>query len=211
MKTCWIIGAGSFTNRDLRPLEGDLVIAADGGLVPLMKEGITPHILLGDFDSLPGGEAALPQHIERLTFPVEKDDTDTGLALRTGWERGYRRFMLYGCGGGRLDHLFANMQSMAGMTKKGASVTLIDPDYDLFCIKDATLALPARPAGTLVSVFCHGDRAEGVSISGLKYSLQNQTLTSDYPIGVSNHCTGDAAKVSVENGCLFVMVFLSQC
>ena len=211
MDTCWIVGAGLFTKRDFAPKTGDLIIAADGGLVPLREMGVTPHLLLGDFDSLGPVPGDLPPATERLTFPVEKDDTDTGLALREGLRRGYRRFALYGCGGGRLDHLFANMQSMACAAKQGAFLCLTDPEYDLYCIHNGELVLPPRPAGTLASVLCHGDKAEGVTISGLQYSLKNETLTSDYPVGVSNHYTGETAKVSVENGRIHIMVFLDRC
>lgn len=211
MKTCWIVGAGLFTPRDFAPRECDLIIAADGGLTPLRQLDITPHLLLGDFDSLGHIPADLPEGTELLTYPVEKDDTDTGLALREGLNRGYSHFALYGCGGGRLDHLFANMQSMAAAAKKGALLRLVDPEYDLFCIADRTLSLPPRPQGTLVSVLCHGEKAEGVTISGLQYSLTNETLTSDYPVGVSNHYTGEEAKVSVHKGCVHIMVFVDKC
>ena len=128
MATCYIIGAGEFTPRELTPESGDLIIAADGGYRYLQGLGIVSHILLGDFDSL-GEPPALPAGVELLRHPVRKDDTDTGLALSVGWERGYRDFALYGCGGGRIDHLLANFQSMGRYAGMGAQVRLIDPGY----------------------------------------------------------------------------------
>ena len=75
---------------------------------------------------------------------------------------------------------------------------------DVFAVTDGSLLLPARRAGTLISVFCHGDRAEGVTLRGLKYSLNEANLTAFHPLGVSNEFTGEAAEISVRHGTLIV-------
>lgn len=214
MPTCYIVGAGDFTPRGFAPVPGDLVLAADGGYRALCSLGYTPDLLLGDFDSL--GDLPLPPDLPVLRFPARKDDTDTGLALRHGLDRGYRDFALYGCAGGRVDHLLANLQSMARVSRLGAAIRLAAPEYDAWALTGpapdapapdasapstpapdalaphapdgpaATLTLPDRPGGTLVSVFCHGDRAEGVTLTGLSYPLDGADLTGDFPLGVSN-------------------------
>lgn len=210
MSTCYIVGAGAISWRDFQPMAGDLVIAADGGYRALQKRDVQPDLLLGDFDSLGLEPEELPAGLEVLRYPVEKDDTDTGIAMETGFARGYRRFCLYGCGGGRLDHLFANIQSMCRYQRLGGKTRLVDESYDLFALHNETLALPARPEGTLVSVFCHGERAAGVTLAGLQYPLINATLTCDNPLGVSNHFAQREARVSVEKGTLVVMVYCSR-
>ena len=86
MPTCYIVGAGDFTPRGFAPVPGDLVLAADGGYRALYSLGYTPDLLLGDFDSL--GDLPLPPDLPVLRFPARKDDTDTGLALRHGLDRG---------------------------------------------------------------------------------------------------------------------------
>ena len=204
MATCYIIGAGEFTPRGLMPAAGDLVIAADGGYRYLQQLGLTPHILLGDFDSL-GEPPALPD-VELLRHPVRKDDTDTGLALSVGWQRGYRDFALYGCGGGRIDHLLANFQSMGRYAGMGAQVRLIDPGYTAYALANGRLKLPPAAPGTLVSVFCHGQAASGVTLQGLSYPLENATLTCDWPLGVSNAYKAARPVVEVRDGTLLVMV-----
>lgn len=75
------------------PGPGDLLIAADGGLAHLSRRGLTPHLVVGDFDSL----GWTPEGDNVLRHPAEKDDTDTMLAVRTGLERGHRDFLLLGC------------------------------------------------------------------------------------------------------------------
>lgn len=223
MPTCYIVGAGDFTPRGFAPVPGDLVLAADGGYRALYSLGYTPDLLLGDFDSL--GDLPLPPDLPVLRFPARKDDTDTGLALRHGLDRGFRDFALYGCAGGRVDHLLANLQSMARVSRLGATIRLAAPEYDAWALTGpapdapapatpaapgalapaAVLALPPRPGGTLVSVFCHGDRAEGVTLNGLAYPLSDAALAGDFPLGVSNRrLEGRPATVSVRRGTLLI-------
>ena len=123
---------------------------------------------------------------------------------------GYREFALYGCAGGRIDHLIANFQSMCCYSKLGASVRLIAPEYDAYALSNGCLSLPQRPSGTTVSIFCHGSQAEGVSIRGLYYPLDEYTLTSDHPLGVSNQHTREKAEISVKNGTLLIIQYLQH-
>ena len=231
MPTCYIVGAGDFTPRGFAPVPGDLVLAADGGYRALYSLGYMPDLLLGDFDSL--GDLPLPPDLPVLRFPARKDDTDTGLALRHGLDRGYRDFALYGCAGGRVDHLLANLQSMARVSRLGAAIRLAAPQNDAWALTGpaprasapapggpapnaptpaapdapaAVLALPPRPGGTLVSVFCQGDRAEGVTLAGLAYPLSDAALTGDFPLGVSNRrLDGQRATVAVRRGTLLIL------
>lgn len=148
MPTCYIVGAGDFTPRGFAPVPGDLVLAADGGYRALYSLGYTPDLLLGDFDSL--GDLPLPPDLPVLRFPARKDDTDTGLALRHGLDRGFRDFALYGCAGGRVDHLLANLQSMARVSRLGATIRLAAPEYDAWALTGpapdtSASATPAAP------------------------------------------------------------------
>ena len=208
MKTCYIVGAGEFTARDFHPQKDDFVIAADGGLKALETIDVRPDLLIGDLDSL--GDHPLPDGIPLEKHPVEKDDTDTGIALAQGFAMGYRSFALYGCAGGRIDHLLANFQSMARYSKQGASVRLIAPEYDAYALTNGSMTLSPRPSGTTVSIFCHGDKAKGVTLQGLYYTLNDQILTNDYPLGVSNKHTEKEATITVHNGTLLIIQYLHQ-
>ena len=96
MKRCFIYAAGTFYGLREPPREGDLQIAADAGLHLCERLGVRPDVVLGDFDSMDASEA--PPDCIRV--PVEKDDTDTMLALREGLRRGCDTFYLYGATGG---------------------------------------------------------------------------------------------------------------
>lgn len=198
---CIIFGAGSYYGLEHRPRPGDYVIAADGGWRWCRSAGLTPDLLLGDFDSL--GEVPAFDHILRV--PVEKDDTDTGLALREGLRRGCREFFIYGgTGGRRLDHTLANLQSLAFLRENGARGWLYDRDFVYTVIKNETLTLRREVDWGLVSLFALGDRARGVTLTGLQYPLDHAELTCAFPLGVSNHFAAETATVTVEDGLLLV-------
>ena len=92
MKTCYIISAVEMKNNFPSPDADDLVIAADAGYLNLQKTDIKPDVIIGDFDSAKKPEA--DAQVE--AFPVLKDDTDTMLAIRYGFQSGYKRFEIYG-------------------------------------------------------------------------------------------------------------------
>ena len=197
---CHVVGAGEFCPRGLTPGPGDLVIAADGGFAALEGLGLSPDLVVGDFDSL----GHRPDHPHVVALPVEKDDTDMHSAIRLGWERGYRAFRLYGGTGGRIDHTLANIQSLAWLASQRGRGWLVGPDWTATVLSDGgALTLEAGRQG-MVSVFCLGDRAEGVDIQGLKYGLSDGVLTADYPLGVSNSFLGGESRVSVRRGKLLV-------
>ena len=199
MKQCVIFCAAEFDSL-LGPLEPeDYVIAADGGLRHTESLGIVPNEILGDFDSL--GYAPAGANV----FPVEKDDTDAMLAVRRGLALGYRDFLLYGSlDGPRLDHTVANFQTLQFLADHGASGILAGLTTLVTVVKNGSLRFPAGCTGT-VSVFCMGADAHGVTLKGLYYPLENGTLTAGFPLGVSNHFTGQEAEISVEDGSLLVL------
>ena len=114
MKTCVIFCAAEFDKLE-RPIGAeDFVIAADGGLRHTRKLGLTPDVIIGDFDSL----GFVPEGAN--VFPVEKDDTDAMLAVRRGFSQGCREFLLYGgLDGPRLDHTVANFQTLQFVADRG--------------------------------------------------------------------------------------------
>ena len=184
----------------LEPLEADdFLLAADGGLRHLEQLNLTPQGILGDFDSL----GYTPEGAE--VFPVEKDDTDAMLAARKGLELGFREFWFYGSlDGPRLDHTIANFQTLQFLADRGAKAYLIGKDYLVTVIKEETITFPATATGIL-SVFCLGADAAGVTIRGAKYELEQGTLTAGFPLGVSNHFLGNEVTVSVEKGSLLIL------
>ncbi len=197
---CYIFGAGSFYGLVRRPTAQDYVIAADGGWLACEKGGVEPQLLLGDFDSL----GTVPSFSCTERYPVEKDDTDMMLAIKRGLEQGQREFHIYGgLGGRRSDHSVANLQALAYLAHHGAQGWLYGDGERFTAIYNSSITFPAQPEGIL-SVFCWGAQAQGVSICGAQYTMDDGTLAAELALGVSNHFCGNAVTVSVREGCLLL-------
>ena len=196
---CYIAGAGDFFSGEL-PRKGDYIIAADGGYVELVARGYKPDIVVGDFDSLGG----IPQHNNVLSSPTEKDDTDMMLAVKHGLERGCTEFIINGGLGGRFDHTLANLQVLSYISRSKAQGVLVGRDVCITSVSNGSISFMTGASGR-VSVFCAGDKAEGVTLSGMKYTLDEARLTLDDPLGVSNEFTGAPAVITVRKGTLLVV------
>ena len=200
-KRCYIAGAGEFNENEL-PDQNDYIIAADNGYTALLSHGITPDLVVGDFDSL----GRVPDHPNVLHSPAEKDDTDMMLAVKQGLELGFKTIIINGGLGGRLDQTLANIQILAYIAEKKARGLLIGETTCVTAVRNNKIIFSATTTpGNTISVFSAGDRAEGVALKGLKYPLEDATLTCVYPIGVSNEFTSSTATVSVENGTMIII------
>ncbi len=150
---CFIIGAGSFYGLPVSVQRTDMVIAADGGWHTCRENGITPTLLVADFDSLDTAPAF--DHILRL--PVEKDDTDMIRAVKEGFDRGEREFhLLGGMGGHRTDHTVANMQTLAYIARRGGQGWLYGNGERFTVICDGGEITLTAGQNSVFSVFCLG-------------------------------------------------------
>ena len=197
---CYIVGAGDNYGLDFTPSPNDYVIAADAGIRYLEESGITANLVIGDFDSLD----AVPTHPNTTALNPEKDDTDMLAAVREGIKAGYRDFHIYGGTGGRIDHTLANLQVLAYLAENGMQGFLFEEKNVITAITNRKLSFDIIPSG-YVSVFSHTEKSEGVYLRGLKYELENATLTNTFPLGVSNEFIGKESSISVNDGTLLIV------
>lgn len=195
---CYIVGAGDCNRLFIYPTDNDMVIAVDGGYRYL--EGQRIDLVVGDFDSL----SFVPEHENRIQLPVMKDDTDMLFAIKEGLKKGYTLFHIYGGTGGRNSHTIANLQCLSFLAGCGARGILFDGDASTTLIQNDSLTFSEDCEGYL-SVFAFGGSAAGVTLEGLKYTLQDAVLTCDMPLGVSNEFIGVPATVSVKDGSLLII------
>lgn len=199
--TCYIIGAGDITLPDFTAGEDDFIICADGGYKYKDILGRECDLAVGDFDSL----GKIPETENKIVAPCEKDETDMMLAVDTGYEKGYREFVLLGAlGGERSDHSVANIQLLHYLVSRGAKGTIIHGDEIFTAFKNDTIILDEKLKG-YISVFSLSDESRGVTLKNLKYTLENAVLNSFNPVGVSNEFIGKKAEISVKDGALLVV------
>ena len=182
--------------------KADFVIACDAGYIHAQRADIVPDVIIGDFDSYLGD---LPGGVEIIRTKPEKDDTDTMMALKLAIRRGYRRIMLVGALGGRVDHMLANISLIAFAATKGADLQIVDGHHQIFAVRDGKRRVP-RSSWRNLSVFAFDTECTGVTLRGVKYPLEGAVLTNTFALGVSNEFTEDIAEISVESGILLVVL-----
>lgn len=179
----------------------------------LRKMGIVPDVLMGDFDSL---DQSSVRDAERagvlvLRFPIEKDKTDTELALDFLLEQGFKEARLVGAlGGPRLDHELSNIFLLEKYIKQGLRVTIVDPDVFITVLAghDPRWRWVDVPGGMgdWVSLFPVTELVTGVTLRDLKFPLRDATLHRGSTLSVSNQVSGPHPRVELKEGTLLLVV-----
>lgn len=187
----------------------DLVLAADGGARHATSLGLRLDRWVGDGDSIdPGDLAALAAtgvRVDRVAR--EKDASDTELAVLAAIDAGAEELTILGAlGGVRVDHALANVALLA-------HAALADRSARLYDERAARILLLRGPAETelaghmddLVTLVPFGGAAVGVTTSGLRYPLHDETLDPGSSRGLSNVRTAERAGVSLQGGRLLLI------
>ncbi len=189
--------------RIVSPENADLIVCADTAYLKAQAEHITPHAVIGDFDHAEH-EERLDGMEKVLRFSSVKDDTDTMLCVKYALNRGADEIVIVGGIGGRLDHTFANIQTLAFIRKHGASGTVLDGDHAVMTV-DSRITL-TKGGYDYASVFALDPVCRDITLRGFKYEAAHIDLTSDFPLGVSNEITAEQAEITVGEGTLLVIL-----
>ena len=206
MKTAVIFAAGELGGKvsaEEIKSRADIIIAADKGLEHLSVLGLVPDIIVGDFDSYTG---ELPETDAEMHLSVpEKDDTDTMLAVRIAIERGCTDIDLYGALGGRTDHTIANIQTLRFAREHGCRMRICGGDIIMLQgAEEGSISYPRRDG--YFSVFALTDTAGIEYMRGVKYPLEDYTMTAGFPIGVSNEITAESAELRLSSGLVLIVM-----
>jgi thiamine pyrophosphokinase len=191
----------------LRP--DDLIIAADGGTRHALAAGVSPHIVIGDLDSLsPDMQAQVESAGARVVhFSPYKDETDLELALLHAAQGGATEIIILAALGGRLDQTIANLLLLTLPELQGIDVRIVEGHQAAFLIHagDDGVPIVGQPGDTVSLIPLRGD-AEGVTAEGLEWSLHDDTLRFGPARGVSNVLTAGQARVRIRQGLLLCVV-----
>lgn len=206
--TAAVVVGGGAVRAPLRPY--DLVVTADSGLDEARAAGFVPTHLVGDLDSISDdGRAWASEHgvpVER--HPVDKDATDTTLALRLAVRLGAAEVDLYGATGvTRLDHLLATVAALGDpLLHEVVLLTAYLDDTTVRVLHPGHQVAFDLPSGALFSLLPMHGRCDGVSVSGATWPLSRTRLSPSSTLGVSNTALGGRVVVSCAGGVLTVVV-----
>ncbi len=186
-----------------RPAEGDLVIAADSGYHTATAFGVKVDLLLGDFDSI--GDIPREVGMEIQQVPVEKDFTDTQLAVEIALERGADEIIIIGGLTGRLDHTLSTLAILEDLYARGCRTAIITDGQSRVRYLRASSTLIAKSDCRYLSLLAVDDTVKGVTVEGCKYPLKNAVLHRRNQFAVSNEITGNVAFVSVKKGGVYII------
>jgi thiamine pyrophosphokinase len=193
------------------PCDGSVVIAADAGARRAEALGVLPDLVVGDADSLTEGEVArlggMGVPVERAS--VDKDESDTELAILAALERGASEIRLVGAlGGSRVEHTVANLLLLAHPALDGTDMAILAGPSDLRRMGTQTgpgaIEVVGSP-GDFVSLLPLDTVVEEVRTQGLRYPLHGESLHPGPARGLSNELLGTSARVTTGRGRLLVI------
>ncbi len=184
----------------------DKIIAIDGGANIARELNLQPDLIIGDLDSITESnkEYFSNKKIETIKFPVEKDQTDTEIAVDYCLENNFKELFLTAALGGRIDQELANLNLLeyiyeldlkAKIISQKTEIALIDQKKKFFNKKGYRLSLIPQ---TKVVI--------GISITGCKYNLESQQMERAKSRGISNLIVSQEAEISLEKGLLIYVL-----
>jgi thiamine pyrophosphokinase len=183
----------------------DVIIAADGGSRHVLALGLWPSIIIGDLDSLTPDERRRleTQPVEIQQHSRDKDETDLELALHFACTSGYRKILVVGALGGRLDQTLGNLSLLTNPEFAMLDICMDDGEEEAFISRDRC-EVHGKP-GDIVSLIPWSGEVHGICTEGLHWPLRDETLYPDKTRGISNEMEHETAAISQKSGLLLVI------
>lgn len=191
------------------PTERDIIIAADSGCSLIERFGkthykISPDLILGDMDSYKGEsiESLFP-NAKFVSFPPEKDDTDTALAVSVALEMGCKKIVIAGGLGGRLDHTLANVYLLEYIKGEGADAIITDGKNRAYLAKEENIIDGCRKYLSLIPL---DECIHGVFMDeSFKYPFEADILYRKRFVTVSNEIKYEKATLKLKSGSALIV------
>ncbi|MBM6686412.1 thiamine diphosphokinase [Faecalicatena contorta] len=188
--------------------EDPCIIGVDKGVEFLYRHNIKPSYIVGDFDSLSHEIVDYYKnetHVSVREFNPVKDASDTEIAVRLAITLGCHEMVILGATGSRVDHLWANIQTLTIPFKAGVDAVILDPQNRIRLIGGETHLKKEEAFGDYFSVFPLGEVVYGFNIRGAKYPLTEHTLTPYDSLCVSNQIEEDEVVIDFVSGIVILM------
>jgi thiamine pyrophosphokinase len=195
---------GKWALRDLR--DADVLIGADRGALFMVEHGISPDIAIGDFDSVTSEQLNLVKANSKSVIacdPVEKDFTDTEMALERALAFEPAEIVVYGALGTRFDHSLANVHLLVKAQRLGVPAVMCDAYNEIRLVSDRLTLQRGR--FTHVSLLPLSPQVTGITLRGFRYPLSDAELAIGQSLGISNVMEAQTADIEVRSGLLLVI------
>lgn len=197
-----------FVETVLSENEGASIVGVDKGVEYLYHHQIKPNYIVGDFDSI------APEIIKyyktetnvaiREYNPV-KDESDTEMAIRIAITIGSTEIYILGATGGRIDHLWANVQSLAIGCKFNVRAYILDPQNRIFVTDKPCQLKKSEAYGKYLSVFSLSGDIFDFNMKGTKWPLEHHVLKPTDSLTVSNRFEDEIVEIDFIGGTIVVM------
>ena len=207
-----VFANGKLTRPDLlkaRLRPADRIFCADGGTHHALDLGLTPEVIVGDFDSL------APQVIEQMEaagvklhrHPIDKDQTDLELALELAIAEQPQEIVLVSALGGRLDQMLGNVLLLTRPEYASVRLSLAEGEQWATVLRShQSLVVDGRPGDTL-SLIPLSPTVQGVNLSGVKWPLEDANLSFGSTLTISNTLADSQAAIQIGEGMVLVIHF----
>lgn len=189
-KIALLILGGDVLTPDLANIvHYDAVFCADSGVGITRRLAIKPDYVLGDFDSVSEDDLNWARNCnsEITVYPAEKDETDGELCAKLIANKGFESVCVLGVFGGRIDHVFGNLQLLKYFFKIGIKAVAYHDGFEVSVVSGTNNFVASN--GDLISVFALG-KSVFVRLINLKYEYAGM-LESGTARGISNVALGD--------------------
>ena len=213
MKTVVICAGGPIEElADLQSFvsfEDVVFIGADKGAVYLLNEGIIPNVAVGDFDSLSTEEFSdLSERVASVKVAsVDKDETDADLAISESLNFSPQQIVLTGVTGGRLDHFISALNSVYRFQVDNPEIKFIIRNKwnEMRLLAPGVTNLAINPRFPFVSFFAFHGNVENITLTGMKYNVENETIKIGSSRFTSNEVLDEHGSIFFASGiCLLI-------
>ncbi|WAW14225.1 thiamine diphosphokinase [Peptostreptococcus equinus] len=192
----------------LNDMKYDIIIGVDGGCNHLDKLNIVPNHMVGDMDSIDKEvlDKFINLGVNKKKYPEKKNETDTELAVLLACEEGAVLIDIYGALGGRIDHEIANVLLLKYIAKQNAYSRILSENEEIYLLENDELTIRGKK-GNIVSTIPVGGNANGVTLCGLEYPLNEFDMEYSRPRGISNTMLEDVCHINVRDGSLLIVKY----
>lgn len=179
------------------------IIAADNAGMRLIQMGITPALVVGDFDSISGELFNVGTEFKKYT---DQNSTDFEKCILEMTQLSLFPSLVCGAFGGEIDHTINNMHCLMKYGRKSPMVF-----YDHAVKKKPKYCIPIygqynflATQGQTISLMPYPEAS--VSVAGLKWGLDNELLSVCGLSSARNRASGGMVEISVHSGQIMLVI-----